>query len=379
MDNGVQGMKARTESSDAYNLASAAVDEDTGVLKGVTVGKAGVQAKGKFVMLDAKGNITRDETKMAIKLPVFTDDRFLETLLGAAQDAGGKVKVRSDHDDTIGARAGYAKNFRRDGDRVACDLYLNKAYKDRDTVIETAVNSPELIGCSIDFIPTFDLERGKALMRVSDLSAVDIVDEGAVTPGGLFLSSRVDNENKDNAATASELNPLTTMAKTEDKKTPPTIDECMAAITEMAGQFAEFNTAMGALKAAPAAASMAAVDELKTQLAAEKTARETLAAEQATFITEQKATIANLAKERAALGLSAKDAKDLSASGEQEAERVRLAADKGNAKPKSYLDAVKAERSANSKLSAYEAHKSVQKAQPDLYHDHLVSQGIAKK
>lgn len=368
-------MNARAESTIAYNLASAAVDSSTGVLKGVTVAKSGVQAKGKYVMLDASGNITRDETKTASRIPVFTDSRFLDTLMGAAQDAGGRVKVRSDHDDTIGSRAGYAMNFRRDGDRVACDLYLNQAYKDRDTVLETALKSPELIGCSIDFIPTFDLEKGKAMMRVSELSAVDIVDEGAVTPGGLFLSSSVDTETKEEPQTQIEL--LTLMAK-PDAKTPPTIEECMAQITEMAGKLAEFNTAMAAMKAAPAVATMSAVDELKVQLSAEKSARETLASEQTAFITEQKSVIATMAKERSALGLSARDAKDLSQSAEQEAERVRLAAEKSIEKPKSYLDAVKAARNENSKLSAYAAHKFVQTAQPSLYRDHLVASGITK-
>lgn len=369
-------MNARVESTTAYNLASAAVDSATGVIKGVTVAKSGVQAKGKYVMLDSSGSLTYDEAKMTSKVPVFTDDRFLETLMGAAQDAGGRVKVRSDHDNSLGARAGFAMNFRRDGARVACDLYLNQSYKDRDTVIETANKTPELIGCSIDFIPTFDLEKGKALMRVSELSAVDIVDEGAVTPGGLFLSSSVDTETKEESKTQPE--PITLMAKPDDKKTPPTIEECMAMLSDHAAKMAEFTAKLDALKTAPAVATMSAVDELKIQLSAEKSAREELAAAQNNFITEQKAAIATMAKERSALGLSAKEAKDLTPNAEQEAERVRLSADKGKEKPKSYLDAVKTARSANSKLSAHDAHKAVQTAEPALYRSYLVGMGVTK-
>lgn len=369
-------MNARAEHEVAFDLSAATVDSASGVIRGVTAMKAGVKAKGKFVMLDAAGVRTTDIKLMKSRIPAYTDMETLNTLMGAAQDAGGRVKVRSDHDNSLSARAGHATNFRLLEDRVVCDLHLNHAYRDRDTVIETAQKTPELMGCSIDFNPEFLIEKNKALMRVSELSAVDLVDEGAVTPNGLFMATSVDKAEEDNGTAESET--LSTMAK-DEKKTPPTIDECMAAVTEMAGKLAEFNAAMTALKSAPAAASLSAFEELKVQLAAEKTARETLAAEQATFITEQKATLAALAKEKAALGLNAGDAKKLAEGEEQETERVRLAAAKAkeDKTPKTYLALVAAKK-AEGKLSASDCHRYVMNAHADAYAAHQIAQGIVK-
>lgn len=372
-------MNARAEHEVAFDLSAATVDSASGVIRGVTAMKAGVKAKGKFVMLDGAGVRTTDIKLMKSRIPAFTDMETLHTLMGAAQDAGGRVKVRSDHDNSLSARAGHATNFRLLEDRVVCDLHLNRAYRDRDTVIETAQKTPELMGCSIDFDPEFVIEKNKALMRVSILSAVDLVDEGAVTPNGLFMASRVDNENKDNASSESETDSLTTMAKADEKKTAPTIDECMAAVTEMAGKLAEFNAAMTAMKSAPASASLSAVDELNVTLKAIKADQEKLSAEQATFITEQKATLATLAKERAALGLNSESAKKLTEGEEQETERVRLAAAKAkeDKTPKTYLALVAAKK-AEGKLSAPDCHRYVMSAHADAYAAHQIAQGIVK-
>ena len=359
----------------AYCLAASAVDTVGGILSGVTVAKSGVRAKGKYVMLDAAGAITRDPKQAKSKLPVFTDDKFLDTLMGAAQDAGGKVKVRSDHDDSLQARAGYATNFRRLEDRVVCDIHLNKSYRDRATVVETAANSPELLGCSIDFIPSFEVQKDKAIMRAEQLTAVDIVDEGAVTPGGLFMRSGVDSDTKDETATpqlTSEKN--LTMAKESDKA-PLTIDECMAALTGLSETVKGLAASFASLSkpAAPVAdpAVMSAIEELKTQL---KATTDQVGA----IATEQKKLSAGDAREKAALGLKASDAK-LADVGEQEAERVRLAAakDAEKAKPKGFLALVKAKKD-ELKLSAYEAHRQVMSAHPDEYEAYLIQTGVAK-
>ncbi len=367
-----------TDSELAYCLSAAvSVDSTSGILRGVTVAKAGVQAKGKFVYIDGAGNITRDPKLAKTKLPVFTDEEMLDTLMGAAQDAGGRVKVRSDHDDSLAARAGFATNFRKVEDRVVCDLHLNQSYRDRATVLETAQKSPDLIGCSIDFVPTFVLTKDKAMMRVSDLSAVDIVDEGAVTPGGLFMRRGVDNETEDSVP-ISQTDPLTTMAKTEDKKLP-TIEECVAAMAVMNAAIAELAASIKSINAQPAV-PMSAVDELKTQLAAERAEREKLATEQKEFITAQTEKLATMARERAALGLRVGEVKKLTEAEEQETERVRLAAerDADAKKPKTYLALVQAKK-AEGKLSAHECHRYVMTTNPKAYADHQIELGLVRR
>src|SRR4051812_27503611 len=94
-------------------LAAGSVDVNTGVIHACTVMKADVVAEGKFLMLDAAGAITRDEELCAKKLPVYTDAKTLDSLLIAAKEAGKRIKAREDHDDSVGARLGYACGFAR--------------------------------------------------------------------------------------------------------------------------------------------------------------------------------------------------------------------------------------------------------------------------
>lgn len=178
-----------------FQLAAGSVDEKTGVIKSATVGKLGVKAVGKFLLLDKSGKRVFDEDKAARKLPVMTDDITLSSMMTAIQAAGGKLKTRSDHDDSLSARAGYASNFTRESNRVCCDIYLNESYKDRAIVLETAVKDPTNIGLSVDIDPSFKIENDVALLRIDKINAVDIVDAGAITPDGLFLSQSVDKDN----------------------------------------------------------------------------------------------------------------------------------------------------------------------------------------
>jgi hypothetical protein len=42
------------------------------------------------------------------------------------------------------------------------------------------------MGMSVDIVPTFEIADGKAFLRIQEISACDLVDEGAGTPGGFF-------------------------------------------------------------------------------------------------------------------------------------------------------------------------------------------------
>lgn len=356
-------MNTRRAFEFSYQLKSGKVDRAGGLLPGVTVAKAGVQATGKFLFLDAAGKPTADEAKAKQKLPMFTDEKTLTTLLGAAQDAGGKVKVRSDHDDKLEARAGFAAKFFRDGDRVACDIQLYKSYKDREIVLETADETPEMIGCSIDFTPSFEIKDGKAFMRVEELSAVDIVDAGAITHGGLFMSRSVDNENKE------DLTQLKiTMAK-PDEKTAPTVEDCMKALTGLSETVTGLAEAFKKMGTTPPAAM--SVEQIGVQLAALKTSQDT-------FQAEQKQALVDLRKERVALGISPEKLKVLENVAD-ETEKVRLAAEaaKADTSPKNYLAAVEAKATAL-KIEKSQAHRLVQSEHPELYQKHLAARGVVK-
>lgn len=351
-------MKARAEHELAYDFSASTVDSASGVIRGVTVMKSGVQATGKFVLIDKLGKVTKDPEQAVGKLPIFTDAETLNTLLGAAQDAGGRVKSRSDHDGDLSARAGYTANFRMGEGRVVADIYLNKSYRDRETVLETAQKTPELIGCSIEAPCTYVLEKDKALMRVTELFACDIVDEGAVTPGGLFLSAGVDMQKEE------ELQKL--MA---EKTASPTVEECMTAIGGITKQLSELSAAVKAFSA-PAAdpAVMNAVKDLGEKFAAVQRT-------QTDFIAEQNTKLANIAKERGALGLSAEKLVIVEKLAD-ETERQRLAAEELKGK-KDYLSLV-AENATTLKCSRSTAHSNVQRANPAIYEAHLRSKGMVK-
>jgi hypothetical protein len=352
-------------------LHAGAVDSKAGVLRGVTVAQAGVEATGKFVFLDKDGNLTRDPKLAARKLKVVTDEQTLDTIMAAADMAGGVLKARSDHDDSLEARAGYADNFKKvpagpevGSDkvvpaRVICDLHLNDSYRDRDVVLETAAKTPKLIGLSIDMLPEFEIFKDRALMRISELYGVDIVDEGAITHDGLFLNRSVDKTPRLKTAKPESLQHMAS----DDKKTL-TIDDCMAAINKL-------GEAMTALQAAVAPKKTDGDGDAMAKMAAQQ--KET--AEKLAAVTEGLAT---LQKEAAALGLKKGDAKGGSggADAAAETEAQRLAAEKAKGE-KSYLQIVdETVAASNGKLKRSDAHRQVMASHPEKYAEHQRNLGV---
>ena len=108
---GVDARLARMEPTRAarpgrrMTLSSAAIDTNTGILRGVVVMAGGVPAAGKFVLVDGSGAVTKDPAKARRRLPTWTDARSLHSLLAAVREVGGRLKTRIDHNDSIEARA----------------------------------------------------------------------------------------------------------------------------------------------------------------------------------------------------------------------------------------------------------------------------------
>jgi hypothetical protein len=323
-------------------LFAESVDVVNGIIRGATVAKAGVQATGKFYTAP-------DGTEY----PVFTDEETLTTLLSAAQAAGTRIKVREDHVDEPGARAGYSFEFKQTDDgRVITDIQLFKSYENRALMLETAQETPEEIGLSIDFLPRFEVKDSKAFLRVDELNAVDIVDEGAITPDGLFLSASVDTGRKVESA---KILPTATMAA-------PTLEELQLSITALTKTVGELQTKMSAAPATPVApapdanavAALAAVNELKTQFAA------------------QQQTIVQMKREKALLGFrgSSEERAQLATA---QPEEIEAAA----AKQKDYLSLV-AERAESAKCKRSDAHQWVMRNHKAEYAAHLAAKGVAK-
>lgn len=368
-------MKANAIHNLRLQLLAESVDANLGILRGCTVGKANVEALGKTIWLDKSGAITRDEKLSVKELPVFTDAKFLDTLMAAAaiETSRKKLKVREDHDDRIGARAGFAAAFRRvsdaAGDRVAADVHLYASYRNRGVVLETADKNPEGIGLSIDFVPEYEIVGERALMRVSKLLAVDIVDEGAITPGGLFLSAGVDTDANKGAPPAQQTEPTSKMAE-------PTLTDLMSQLGALTKTFSECAVAMSKLatpptppaadpKAAEAAAEMRAnVEKIALAVTAQGDALKALTADNL-----------RLKKTAQALGVRVlpdpKDRATLASGSAEEIERIGA----GDAGKKDYL-ALVAEHATTAKCSKSDAHLHVQRNNQEAYREHLRAKGI---
>lgn len=343
----------KSENSLHCQMSAEAVDTTEGVMRGCTVAKSDVRASGKFMFLDAKGHLTWDEELAVKKYPVFTDAKTLETLMSAASAAGKRLKVREDHVDEVGARAGYADKFKlTDDGRVIADIHLFKSYRNRDVVLETSRDTPESIGLSIDFEPRYDLVEGRAMMRVSVLNAVDIVDEGAITPNGLLLNAGVDSDEK-----------TVTPPIQPPEKMAATLDDIMTQLTEMKTGQAALAKTVGELQAKSAASAttdpkvdeaLKAANEAKTQLATVN------------------ASLAQMKKEKALLGFRG-TATELAALSTSSAEDI----EKLNAGKKDYLTLVAA-RVESTKCKRSEAHIWVMKNHQAEYATHLSAKGVVR-
>lgn len=365
-------MLAVTDPDLRVKFSADSIDAPMGIIRGATVAKANVEATGKFVMIDKAGRITFDPEEADHRLQVTTDSTTLDTIMTAAAAMGGRLKVRSDHDDALGSRAGYADNFKRIGDLIACDLHLFDAYKDRAIVLETAAETPDQIGLSIDCLATYAIKSGQALMRVTKLEGVDIVDGGAITPNGLFMSKAVDKKHNTEPTTISK------MAKSDEA--PDKIDQCLSAITALttahtalAEKFEKLNPPAKPVKADDSDSTMsAALKENALQLAKVSADFAAFKASTETASSVQAESIAKLNKERAALGLKA------DAEGKVQA-AAGSADDKGEGKgkTKTYIELV-AEHAATSKMSKSESHRVIMKSNPAAYAAHLAAIGAVK-
>jgi len=167
------------------------------------------------VKVDAEANILRGTQVMkmgeAIGHGVELDGETLDQVVALGNAKANGIKTRFGHPSLcnpgVGTVIGRRKNFRRIGDYVIADLHFSDAanveYKRH--ILELAKNDPDLIGSSVVVSGTELKRKGEdadgnpllPLLRVTTLSAVDIVDDPAAGDGlfgapieGISLSSR---------------------------------------------------------------------------------------------------------------------------------------------------------------------------------------------
>lgn len=139
---------------------------------------------------------------------VYVDSKFLEDVAEQGNSTARGIKVRFGHPgffgtDAVGTYVGRIKNFRIEGETVRGDLHLSKVAKSSPKgdfysyILGMAENEPDMFGLSIAFDSngTYSVD-GKEFVVLNKLHAVDIVDEPAANPGGLF-HAKIEEENSE--------------------------------------------------------------------------------------------------------------------------------------------------------------------------------------
>lgn len=170
------------------------VDNEEGVIRGVSIITSDVRAKGHDLEVDGK---TLKQMK-------------------ACAEKKGKVPVKWNHKTGADAVNGYLTNFRIDGKKLKADWHLLKSHERFDHALELATEMPESVGLSASFMGADELADGtkvfqpkpddeiktryklvagekvpvapgtKVFARCAELVSVDLVATPAANPDGLF-------------------------------------------------------------------------------------------------------------------------------------------------------------------------------------------------
>lgn len=151
----------------------ARVDAESGILRGVSIITEG-EAKGHGMLIDST---TLEQVKACIE----------------AFGADG-VKVKVDHWSGFDGIVGTVKDCVIDGTQLRADLHLLTTHEATPQILEMASTMPSQFGLSIAFSgepedKTVDVDGVQVLARYArcaELYSVDLVDQPAANPTGLF-------------------------------------------------------------------------------------------------------------------------------------------------------------------------------------------------
>jgi len=125
---------------------------------------------------------------------VLIDGTTLRQVKACLDSKPSGAKVKCDHWTGFSNIVGTLRDARISGDRVRADLHLLKEHDKRDLILELAEAQPDTFGFSIAFVGSREKGKdGNQYARVSQLKSVDLVDEPAANPTGLF-SQGVDSD-----------------------------------------------------------------------------------------------------------------------------------------------------------------------------------------
>jgi hypothetical protein len=141
------------------------VDREAGVLRGVSVITAGVEAKGHGIWIDQTS---------------------LEMVKAAAETYVDGLQVKSDHGSGFGEIEGVLRDFVIDGNQLRADFHLIKSGEEYERIMEMAEMMPSSFGLSIEFSGISEEIDEYRYARPVEIYAVALVDQPAANPSGLF-------------------------------------------------------------------------------------------------------------------------------------------------------------------------------------------------
>ena len=172
-------------------IAGGKIDRSAGIISGVTVITANVPAKGHGI---------------------YTDAKTLQTTLEVANEFKGGVKVKLRHkmsgefQSVVENTIGVIKDFFIAGDKLRGDLHLLKSLESetKEKIYEMAEVMPDQFGLSIHFSGVCETFADKKYLRCEELQSIDLSDNPAANPDGLFESKPMSKEIKYKSGDAGE-------------------------------------------------------------------------------------------------------------------------------------------------------------------------------
>jgi hypothetical protein len=141
------------------------VDRESGILRGVSVITAGVEAKGHGIWIDQTS---------------------LEMVKASAEAYIDGLQVKSDHGSGFGEIEGVLRDFVIDGNQLRADFHLIKSGEEYERIMEMAEMMPSSFGLSIEFSGISEKIDEYRYARPVEIYAVALVDQPAANPSGLF-------------------------------------------------------------------------------------------------------------------------------------------------------------------------------------------------
>lgn len=159
---------------DKYNFEmlplQGAVDRKEGIIRGVSVITADVQAKGH--------KLKSGET-------LHTDMITLQQMQQVGNEMV-RVPVKWNHRTGADAVNGYLCNFEIKGKKLVADWVLMKKHERYEQALELAEEMPDGVGLSASFRGKSQVKGQKAFARCVEMPSVDLVATPAANPDGLF-------------------------------------------------------------------------------------------------------------------------------------------------------------------------------------------------